>query len=200
MKFSLPFLFGIVLLYSCNADIRNPGQNSKGPEGTLLDSREQILSSLKKNYVIHINEYEKNDLLRFYNKSYSDFLNDSIEYFKAVDSFFMSDSSILEYLIKRYENDTTRCYWVFSRSPHSSTAESWDMKFTKKEGVVVLFYDYLVHHNDKLRFITTSPSSVKDIITNISITDLKNWLNEKINNGSNISELANEFKRTFLRT
>ncbi|RPD39957.1 hypothetical protein EG028_17700 [Chitinophaga barathri] len=131
------------------------------------------MDSLSCNFVLHI--IKDTALLDFYKKSREDFLKDSIVYFNAVASFFNADRQILEKLLL-FQGDSAKCNWVSSPSPYSSTIRAWEINLRNEEGVKVLIYDYIMHHCDGRKKITTSPGLIEDIIETFTLKDMKSWI------------------------
>lgn len=178
MRVFIPVFLTLFIFCGNNRTIETKIIAGKLSEKRMSDKYDTLLSGLTKNYVVNVlsvGEDNRQPILKFYNRSELDFNNDSIIYFRSIESFFACDSSIINYLTS-FVGDTSICDWIYSPNPYSSKIKNWEIQFTKEQGATVLIYDFLAQSVVDKSAITTSPSEVELILSRYKLQELSEWV------------------------
>jgi hypothetical protein len=111
---------------------------------SLNEKYDQILKGLNLNYVLWYTRYDRSHKERFRRISYSEFLQDSITYWKCYNDFFSEDLQIVFWLLNFKKDDSKEdLIWQNTKDPMSSYLGECDMHLTNSRSAIILVENYL---------------------------------------------------------
>lgn len=161
------------------------------PHRPKSDKYDSLLQSLSKYYVLHIASAGRHraDLIKSFNKTAQEVSKDSIEYHSAVKAFYVSDTSILSYLLS-FRGSNNYCSFLGSPHPYSSNIPEWGQNCTEERGAAVLIYDYLAYNAGTLPPIL--PKEIDMVINRYNLPVLAAWIKS---NAGPLKEMREKFLR-----